>query len=365
MNPVPHFSASYAEARRKFIAAARARGLAVETHLLPEHVGIDGEPLATDVALLGTRETSGILLVSSATHGIEGYCGSGVQIALLHDEDFLRSAADARAPVAFVHAVNPFGFSHGRRVNEDNVDLNRNFRDFNLPPPANAAYADVHELLIPPTWPPAAEHEANNAAYIAARGVRAYQQAVSGGQYAFPDGLFYGGARPTWSNRTIRAVLRRHAASRGRVGWIDVHTGLGPRGHGEKIFAGRNDAQELARARAWWGSDVTSIYDESSSSAELTGLMFDATYDECPGVECVGIGLEFGTLPLPAMLQALRADHWLHVHPEAPLALRAAISREMRDAFYIDADDWKEQVYAQTREAALAALAALARLARS
>ena len=53
MNPVPHFSASYAEARTKFVAAARARALAVETHLLPDRVGADGEPLATDVALLG------------------------------------------------------------------------------------------------------------------------------------------------------------------------------------------------------------------------------------------------------------------------------------------------------------------------
>jgi hypothetical protein len=361
MNSVPHFSATYAEARRKFAAASRGRGLAVETHLLPEHVGADGEPLAIDVALLGAREALGILVITSGTHGIEGYCGSGVQIALLHDEDFVRAASDARASVAFVHAVNPFGFSHGRRVNEDNVDLNRNFRDFNLPPPANAAYAEVHGLLVPPTWPPSAEHEAKNAAYIAAYGVRAYQQAVTGGQYAFPDGLFYGGVRPTWSNRTVRAVLRRHSHGRKRLGWIDVHTGLGPCGHGEKIFAGRNDAQELARARAWWGSEVTSIYDESSSSAELTGLMFNATYDECPSVECVGIGLEFGTLPLPAMLQALRADHWLNVHPEAPPALRTAIRKQMRDAFYVDADDWKAQVYAQMQEAALAALARLAK----
>jgi hypothetical protein len=29
--------------------------------------------------------------------------------------------------IVFVHALNPFGFKHHRRVNEDNVDLNRNF----------------------------------------------------------------------------------------------------------------------------------------------------------------------------------------------------------------------------------------------
>ncbi len=360
MDALRHFSKSYAEARAKFVATARALVLPVETHLLPHRVGADGEPLAMDVALLGASAAKGVLVLTSATHGIEGYCGSGAQIALMQDGAFVRAANEARVAVAFVHAVNPHGFSHGRRVNEDNVDLNRNFRDFNLPAPVNEAYAGVHELLLPSTWPPSPEHEAKNAAYVAAHGARAYQAAVTGGQYAFPDGLFYGGARPTWSNRTVRAVLQRHASGRRRLGWIDFHTGLGPRGHGEKIFAGRNDAQELARTRAWWGAEVTSIYDHSSSSSELTGLMFHAAYDECPGVEYTGIGLEFGTLPLPDMLQALRADHWLHVHPEALAAQRAAIRKQVRDAFYVDADDWKAAVIVQARDAALRALGPLA-----
>ena len=65
--------------------------------------------------------------------------------ALLHDDAFVRAVRATRASrVLFVHALNPYGFSHGRRVNEDNVDLNRNFRDFATPPPRNAAYAEVH-----------------------------------------------------------------------------------------------------------------------------------------------------------------------------------------------------------------------------
>ncbi|MEO8305508.1 MAG: M14 family metallopeptidase [Betaproteobacteria bacterium] len=361
MDPLPHFSRSYAEARAKFVAAARAAGHAVETHLMPDRTGVDGEPLAIDVALAGSPTAQGVLVLTSATHGIEGYCGSGVQIALMHDAGVSRTAVDSGVAVVWVHAVNPHGFSFGRRVNEDNVDLNRNFRDFSVPPPVNAGYADIHDLLLPPHWPPSAEHEAKSLAYIAAHGARTYQTAVTGGQYAYPDGLFYGGTRATWSNRTMRAVLRRHAAGRRRFGWIDIHTGLGPRGLGEKIFAGRNDAADLARTRAWWGAEVTSIYDASSSSAELTGLMFNSAYEECAGVEYTGIGLEYGTLPLPAMLLALRADHWLHLHPEAPPALRASIRQGMRDAFYIDADDWKIAVVAQARDATSRALACLAK----
>ena len=361
MNPLSQFSQSYAEARRKFIAAAGARHLAVETHVLPERHGTSGEALAMDVALLGPPDADAVLVLTSATHGIEGYCGSGAQIGLMHDEGFVGAVQEARVAVLLVHAVNPHGFSYGRRVNEDNVDLNRNFRDFTVPAPANAAYAEVHPLLIPETWPPAPENEAAIGAYIAAHGERAYQAALTGGQHEFPDGLFFCGTHAAWSNRTVRSVLRRHASSRRRVAWIDFHTALGPRGHGEKIYNGHDRPADLARARSWWGADVTSFYDGSSTSAPIAGFVTSAGYDECPGAEFTAIALEYGTVPLLQVLQALRADHWLHNHPEAPAARRAPIRQQMRDAFHIDADDWKEQVYAQARDAALAAIKRLAR----
>lgn len=360
MDPVPQFSQTYAEARAKFIAATRVRHLVVETHALPDWHGAQGEALAMDVALLGSPEAKGLLVLTSATHGVEGYCGSGAQIGLMLDERFVRTVHDADVAVLFVHAVNPHGFSHGRRVNEDNADLNRNFRDFAKPVPVNAAYAELHSLLLPATWPPAPDNETQLGAWIATHGARAYQEAVSGGQYAFPDGLFYGGQRPAWSNLTLRTVLRRHAAPRERLGWIDFHTGLGPRGHGEKIYAGRDLVADLARARRWWGADVTSFHDGSSTSAPITGVMYNAAYEECPGVDYAGIALEYGTLALPDVLQALRADHWLHNHPEAPAELKASIQHQVRDAFYVDADGWKEQVYDQARDAAQEAVAHLA-----
>ena len=90
-------------------------------------------------------------MLTSGTHGIEGYCGSGCQVGLLRDHAFLEAVRLARIAVLFVHAVNPHGFSHGRRVNEDNVDLNRNFRDFGKPLPQSPDYAEVHPLLLPDT----------------------------------------------------------------------------------------------------------------------------------------------------------------------------------------------------------------------
>ena len=191
-----HFSQSYAEARAKFLAATGDRKLDVQSHVLSDRVGVDGEALAIDVALGGAVSGPGLLVITSATHGLEGYCGSGAQIALLRDDAFLAMATAARVGVLFVHALNPFGFSHGRRVNEDNVDLNRNFRDFDAPVPVNDAYAEIHPLLVPAAWPPPAENDAAIAAHIARRGVSAWQAALTGGQYTFPDGLFFGARVP-------------------------------------------------------------------------------------------------------------------------------------------------------------------------
>lgn len=354
-----HFASSYMQARAKFLAAAAARGATLESRVLPGVRGAEGEELALEVARLGAADAGEVLVLSSATHGVEGYCGSGAQVALLHDDGVAEAIEDSGAAVLFVHALNPYGFSHLRRANEDNVDLNRNFRDHAEAAPANAGYAELHSLLLPDSWPPPASNEARLAAWTAQHGERALQAAMTGGQYSHPDGLFFGGNRATWSARTLRDVLQRHAGSARRLGWIDFHTGLGPTGHGEKIFAARDDAATLARTRAWWGQDVTSFYDGSSNSAALTGVLFNVVDEVCPAAEYTGIALEFGTVPLPEVMLALRAEGWLHGHPEAPAELAAAIRRQMRDSFYVDNDAWKAKVGRQSREAVLAALEGL------
>lgn len=359
MNAVPHFAQTYGEARDKFLAAAHSRGARVYRDVHPSERGAQGEELSIDWAEIGTPAAAGLLLISSGTHGVEGFCGSGCQVALLHDEPFLAAIARAGVSVLMLHALNPYGFSHLRRANEDNADLNRNFVDFSAPLPSSDAYAEVHALLLPPTWPPADDHEAKLRAWIGERGVPAFQAAVTGGQYAFADGLFYGGSRASWSNACVRTMLRGHAAKR-RLGWIDLHTGLGPRGHGEKIWAGRDDPGDIARARSWWGAEVTSAFEGSSSAARVTGLVCGAAYSECPRAELTPMVLEYGTYPLEHTLQVLRAEHWLQQHAQAPAAQRAEIKRSLREAFYVDADDWKTMVYAQAQAACLQAIAALA-----
>jgi hypothetical protein len=357
------FAGSYAQARQKFLRAATAAGLLVEARPHPEP-GLQGEPLAMDVAREGHPDASKLLVLSSGCHGVEGFCGSGVQVAALRDAQLRQRAHDAGVAILYIHALNPYGFSHLGRTTHENVDLNRNFHDFDQPLPVNEEYRALHEILVPATWPPSGDSERAVGAYVAERGMDHYQAVISRGQYEYPDGLFYGGRAPCWSNLALREVLRAHGRRAGRIAWIDIHTGLGPSGVGERILAAREDAACSARASAWWSgggrTPVTSIYDGSSSSAFLTGLMFGAVYDECPQAEYTGIALEYGTVPVLETFQALRAEQWLRRHPDAPAPLAQAIRGQVLEAFYTDSDAWRGQVLAQAREALLQAVDGLA-----
>jgi hypothetical protein len=278
-----------------------------------------------------------------------------VQVYAAHDAEWRAKARASGVAVLYIHALNPYGFSHARRTTHANVDLNRNFHDFSQPLPVNEAYREIHDLLLPAQWPPTAANEAAIAAYINTHGVARYQAAVSQGQHEYADGMFFGGSAPAWSNRTLRQVLQAFGRRAKRIAWMDVHTGLGPSGLGERIFACDNNAEALARARAWWDSGgatpVTSFYDGSSTSAHLTGLMWSAVYDECPQAEYTGMAMEYGTQPILDIIAALRADHWLHKHPGVPAEQRERVRRQMMDAFYVDTDEWRTQVVAQAREA--------------
>lgn len=358
MKASTYFAQSYAEARRKFIAAATDAGQEPVAHAHPL-LGRDGELLAMDVARFGPADAPSVLLITSACHGVEGYCGSGVQNALLADASFHGAARRAGVALLYIHALNPYGFSWLRRTTHENVDLNRNFQDFSKPLPRNTAYDHLAHLIVPAEWPPTPEVNAGLAQFVAEHGPKALQAAISGGQYEHPQGLFYGGRNPTWSQQTLRHVLQDHGRRCRRLAWIDLHTGLGPSGHGERIWAGPDAAAAIARARQWWGPEVTSIYDGSSESALLTGLMWLAAGQECPQAEYTGIALEYGTLPFEHVTDALRADQWLENHPDAPPALRAQIKRQVRDAFYTDTDAWKSRIVEQGVEAAYQAVSGL------
>ncbi len=343
-----YFSGNYAQARRSFREAAEGVGALLESHHNPA-TGPGGIPLATDTARLGASAAERLLIVMSGTHGVECFCGSGLQVGLL------RSGLAAELPkgtaLLMIHAINPSGFAWVRRVTENNVDLNRNFVDHSRPHPANPGYDELRDAICPDDWLGGqAAADARLDAYGRAHGAMALQSAISSGQYVDPEGVFYGGIEPTWSNRTLRAILRRHADGARHAAFIDLHTGLGPYGVGEVMNNHNPGHSGFTRVKDWFGAEATSTEDGNSSSAPLSGDTNVALDEEMPGTAVTGITLEYGTEPVKAMLDAIRADNWLHIHGKLDTPEGRAIKARIRQAFYPDKNDWRRMVWERAVE---------------
>lgn len=342
------FSADYGEAREKFLDACAARSLTVDSRLNPNAKGVRGEDLYADITLIGSPDAPKVLLLLSGTHGVEGYCGSGAQIALLREGFFADLPSDLC--VIMVHAMNPYGFSHNRRVTEENVDLNRNFVDFASDDLPGADYARVHDYILPTDWDGPGREEADKGllGFIENHGMPAFQAAITSGQHQFPDGVFYGGQAPTWSNEMLHGVMADYLAGKQVVAAIDFHTGLGPHGVGELIGIGSES--QKARAARWYGDQVTDAEAGTSSSAPLTGMLAHGMAQALPKTELTFVTLEYGTYDVLTVLTALRGDNWLYQRGDVTTSLGTDIKREIRKAFYPDTDEWKSAVWDRARE---------------
>jgi hypothetical protein len=350
--PEAWFSADYYEARARFVAAASAAGATITSVEHPTARGPGGRPLHMDRALLGPDDAATVVVMISGTHGPEGYCGSGVQTGLLASGRAAGLAARG-VRVVLLHAHNPYGFAWDTRFNEDNIDLNRNYLpSFEAPLPANPAYEEIAAHAAPADRSPEALEAAETAlfAYAAAHGFPALQAAISGGQYTHPQGVYFGGHAPSWSHRTLKALLGEALGSSERVFSIDMHTGLGPSGHGEIITESAPGSPHHDRLVSVFPGEVFSTRDGSSVSAMLSGTMDQALLDLAGERWSAVVALEFGTVDPMSVFRATQASSWLHCHgnPADGSDQTRAIAGASRAAFYEETPAWKRAVWTRS-----------------
>lgn len=343
------FAADYVSARKAFLSACAETGIETSTYESPHrHVDAPGG-LFTDVARAGRLDAPGVVMLISGTHGAEGIYGSGCQTGWLREQRYLNLPDDTA--VVLVHAINPLGFAGLHRVAEDNVDLNRNFIDHERPP-ANPDYAAVHDLLVPESWTDDTPSRIRSGItdYIKAHGQKAFNRAAMGGQHTHSEGLFYGGIRPTWSHGVIGRIAAEHLTHAERVAVLDLHTGLGAFASVELICRHPPESEALARARRWYGEDVTAAQAGESGSPPVDGNLRMAFDRLCPAAEITSIGIEVGTIPLDECLMILCADNWMHCRNDPPGPFRDNVRKSMRRAFSPDDRRWTEPVFVRTME---------------
>ena len=341
------FSSDFSSARELFVASAKEAAASLESHPYPAS-GPQGEPLATDVAWIGAKDAPKVFVMVSGTHGVEGFCGSAAQADWLKRGEWKRLPADTAAML--VHAINPYGFAWLRRVTHENVDLNRNWADFSTASALNPGYDDLSDALCPTEWN--AESQLRTLSilqdYIARHGMERFVTVVSSGQHRHPDGLFYGGQSPCFARRTLENILTKGLTTAQRVAVIDYHTGLGPFGYAELMTGAPQGSEVHTRACSWYGSTVTPVGVAESASARISGDWISAVPTILPHAEVTAIAMEYGTVSPLEVLQALRADNWLHRCTDATQAWPHPIKQGMLSAFLGSTDIWRGMILGQS-----------------
>jgi hypothetical protein len=354
MEGTEYFSSSYQSARESFLNAARDAGGSIQSLQNP-NTGPDGGTLFTDVALFGPGHASTFLVVSSGTHGVEGFAGSGIQTGLLREG--IVSGLPPDVGLLMIHAINPYGFAHLRRWNEDNVDLNRNFLDHDGEHPENPQYAALAHAIAPTSisfWSEAASWF-EILRFLFRHGLRNTDVAVSGGQYDYPKGLFYGGRPRTWSNQTIRSIAGEYLSGAERVVVIDIHTGRGEYGKATILSNVQDTSDEFSRTLSIWGGAGGADAVESTVTGEAVSPHLHASVklaftEILPEAEVTAATLEFGTFRNIPLFKALRLENWLHHHGRSEDPRAPKIKASLLRCFYPDSDEWKAVVWTRGKE---------------
>jgi hypothetical protein len=332
------FSADYQSSRARFREAARAAG--ARLHSVPLSArGPQGEDLSIDVAWLGAERPRAVTLHCSGTHGVEGFCGAPIQLQALQ-----------RAPspppdgaVIFAHGLNPYGMAHVRRVNEENVDLNRNFL---LPGEAYSgapeAYGEFDSLLNPPTPPGLDLFAPKMLLLLAKHGMPMLKQVIVGGQYDFPKGLFYGGARLQEGPRLWTEWIRAHLGEVERLVCIDIHSGLGEFGEDTLLVEAEIGSAHFDRLRDTFGERITPWNPNDGVAYAIRGGYPSWLPAQLPNARVDFITQEFGTTIPLRTLYAMREENRLHHWGEPTPA--HDVKQRFRESFCPSSPAWRNAV---------------------
>lgn len=338
-----HFCHSYQDSRNHFLKVQQELPplLVQDVQAYPHPLaGPNGEALFCDTLLLGeSQDISKLLVLNSATHGVEGFAGSAIQCANLA---FLAAQVQQQAGlgVLVIHAFNPWGFAWLRRCDHEGIDLNRNFIDFSVPPPSHPQYHQIHSELFVDDF-----GDETLVRLFAQYGFEAFVEQLTRGQYTHADGIFYGGNRASWSRGVLEQMLQAPLFQRlDRIAVIDLHTGLGPYGYGEVINDHLLNTTAFDLVNQWYGANAASVELGESVSARKQGLL-DYRWHEAIGERGNFVTLEFGTYSVKQLISSLIKEQYYHqALKQLPRDLNHPDVIGLRNFFYPAEKSWQQQV---------------------
>lgn len=292
-----------------------------------------------------------LLIVTSGVHGVEAFTGSALQI------DFLKKMDPAllqNMSLLVLHSVNPYGFHYLRRVNENNIDLNRNFS-------ANSHHFNRQikdysrfESYINPTQPASAGLLRDSLLFLKSLvklvqyGKKQIAQISVGGQYQNPKGIYYGGQQTQDNAHLVKQVFLQFGQEASKILHIDLHTGYGERGK-LHLFSTRDVAQKKGFDRLFkdYSVDLGSDEDFYETSGSFEYFTIQTFYDKAL---VIPMTFEFGTMDSQNILGGFFSlrnmiyENQGHHHGYTSSWTEKKIKTDFLEMFNPSDSQWRDQV---------------------
>jgi hypothetical protein len=243
-----------------------------------------------------------LILITTGLHGVEGFVGAAMLDVFV--KEFISRLDPQETGIQLVHAVNPWGMANIRRVNSNNVDLNRNFmedeQDFQSD--FNPEYKMVEGTLNPrhslkSFWSEDLAFLKNVITDLVRHGVRKLRGAVLLGQQSSPNGLYYAGQKYQVETTCLMNLIRESLSSYSSVLQIDMHSGYGP---SDQMTLVNSPAEERTMTQLRKEFNYPRVLQaDPDQFYSMQGDMIDWVYrlhrSDYPGVKFYGTAFEFGT----------------------------------------------------------------------
>lgn len=360
-----YFKDNYTQSRQDFTRYNPEWAKEKLNHITAFKVPSEKDPdLTVDALLIGKPTDKNLVVIISGIHGAESFATTAVQHFFLSER--AESFAKKNISVLLVHAMNPYGFKYGRRVTENNIDLNRNFyvadENFKSFDEINPSFRALQDYLEPrrpvSSFIASFLHLARGLIGELLFGKLNRQQvnnAVAGGQFEFPQAIFYGGKKLEPQSEWLRDLLRQVFVGREKIVVLDLHTGLGD--HGVLHLITGNPEQQLNDIL---GPQFTTFV-KNRSDIRLTTATTPGFYKTngdlldyahrltLPNQKIVGLTLEYGTLgsrlveQLRSLNRMILENQGFH-HGFESARIQKEVQQSFADLFNPPEESWRAEV---------------------
>jgi hypothetical protein len=356
------FLDSYEASRARFLRdveplRARWHSSRLETHPLNNF-----PDLSIDWCWLEPKRRENLVIVSTAQHGIEGYVGSAM--LKVFTAEFAPRINPENTGLLLIHAINPWGMKHGRKVNENGVDLNRNFiLNGVFDKSVNPQFSNLRNFLAPSYR--AHSFGIENLFFVTriikaliTEGASSISTAALLGQYVDSKAMYYGGDRQEEETQVVIRLFREALENYQNVIHLDQHSGYGPR-YQMSLTLVPPEPRTSAELSAKFHYPLVLKGDNQEfyeTHGDMCACLYELRNAEFPEKPVFATAFEFGTYGESLMqrihsLRTMILESQLYWHGAANKATVQKIRHDFQQLYFPAQAKWREKALADGRRA--------------